>query len=108
MINFTNLLIAGCLPELKRKLGVPIVVTLQGDDIFVDSLPDDYRRRTIERMQELAAQVDAFIVFNRFYADYMQQYLSLPADKFHIVPLGINLDDFRSFASRPNRLPSEL
>ncbi len=110
VINFTNLLIAGCAPELKRTFGVPIVVTLQGDDVFLDSLPEDFRRRAIEQMRALAEHVDAFIVFNRFYASYMQQYLSLPAEKFHVVSLGINLDDFAAVNGRrelaTNRSPT--
>ena len=34
-IIFSNLLIAGSSRRLKRALGVPIVVILQGDDIFL-------------------------------------------------------------------------
>ncbi len=106
VVNLTNLLIGGCIPDLKRELGVPIVVTLQGDDLFLDSLEESYRTRAIELMQQLAEQADAFIVFNQFYAEYMQQYLGLPAEKIHRVPLGINLRDFGSFAERPTRDPS--
>jgi glycosyltransferase involved in cell wall biosynthesis len=94
IVNFTNILIAGCIPQLKRELDVPIVVTLQGDDVFLDSLPDNYKQQAIERIRELAEHVDAFVVFNRFYADYMQQYLGIGGEKIHQVPLGINLRDF--------------
>ena len=38
VINLSNLLTAGFVPALKRELGVPIVVTLQGDDVFIDAL----------------------------------------------------------------------
>ena len=44
-IHFTNLLIGGCIPTLKSRLGCPVVVTLQGDDIFLDSLPDPTDRK---------------------------------------------------------------
>lgn len=96
LINFTNILIAGSAAALKQRLGVPLVVTLQGDDVFLDSLPEKYRRQAIQEIRRVAQHVDAFIVFNQFYADYMQQYLGLPTNRFHRVPLGINLDDYRT------------
>ena len=94
LINLSNLLIAGCVPSLKRDLGVPIVVTLQGDDIFLDSLPPDYRDKAIQLARELVSHVDAFIVFSQFYADFMAEYFAIPPKKIHQVPLGIKTDDF--------------
>ncbi len=41
----TNALLSGVVPELQRTLGVPVFVTLQGDDIFLDALPEADRRR---------------------------------------------------------------
>ncbi len=37
MINLTNVLLSGMVPDLKKELGVPILCTLQGDDIFLES-----------------------------------------------------------------------
>ena len=108
LINLTNVLIAGCVPDLKQAMKVPVVVTLQGDDAFLSLLTDSDRDRAIALIQQLAEQVDAFIVFNRWYAEYMQAYLGLPASKFHVVPLGIHLDDFARFIPRPAIATDEL
>ena len=35
----TNALLSGVVPEFEARLGVPVFVTLQGDDIFLDALP---------------------------------------------------------------------
>src|SRR5262249_52879117 len=32
LVNLSNMLIAGCVPELKRRLRAPVLITLQGDD----------------------------------------------------------------------------
>ncbi|MCA9171461.1 MAG: glycosyltransferase family 4 protein [Planctomycetales bacterium] len=96
LVNFSNVLIAGSAAAIKSRLGVPIIVTLQGDDVFLDTLPQRDRDRAIGAIQELAEHVDAFVVFNRFYAEYMQDYLKLPKDRFHLIPLGINVHDFRN------------
>ena len=49
LVNLSNVLIAGCAPDLSASLQVPITVTLQGDDIFLQQLPDDIGRRPWSR-----------------------------------------------------------
>src|SRR6516164_9415092 len=48
LINLTNVLLSGMVPELKRRLGVPIIATLQGDDIFLEALPEAARKSAID------------------------------------------------------------
>ena len=94
VINLSNLLIAGCVPALKRELKIPIVVTLQGDDIFIDALPPESRHLVLKEMRSLAAKVDRFMVHSNFYAEKMAEYFQVPIERFEKVPLGINVEDF--------------
>jgi len=94
LINLSNMLIGGMVPALKKTLGVPIVATLQGDDVFLDYLPEPYRSDAFTEIRRLVESVDAFIVFSRYYADFMSDYFSIPPSKIHIVPLGIDVRDF--------------
>jgi glycosyltransferase involved in cell wall biosynthesis len=98
LINLTNVLIAGCVPRLRRELDVPIVVTLQGDDLFLEFLSEPHRRQAIELIQRIVRNVDAFIVFTKSYADAMREYLGIPAERLHVVPLGIQAEDFSAGA----------
>lgn len=93
VVNYSNMLIAGSAPLMKEKLGCPIVVTLQGDDIFMDELPEPYRSQCFEQIERLVPSIDCFIVFSQYYADYMADYFGIPEEKFHLVPLGIDLSD---------------
>ena len=95
MLVLTNMLIAGSAPDLKNKLNVPVVVTLQGDDVFLESLPASFRTRALSEVRRLADCIDAFLVHSRYYADFMAEYLLLDRDKFHLVPLGIDTSDFQ-------------
>src|SRR5262245_58961241 len=54
-IVLTNALLSGVVPELRRTLGVPVFVTLQGDDIFLDALPDADRKKCVELIRENCA-----------------------------------------------------
>lgn len=101
IVAFSNILIAGCIPHLKQTLGkpAPILVTLQGDDIFLESLPEPYRCQALDEIRRLVNSVDGFLVHSRFYAERMGAYLGIPREKLHLVPLGI---DTRGF---PTSLP---
>ena len=93
-IVFTNALIGGCIPEIKKQVGVPVLVTLQGDDVFLDSLPENYRQQCIEKINQLVSDIDGFIVHTEFFRNYMSQYFSIPIEKIHVTPLGIDTREF--------------
>lgn len=99
ILHLSNMLIAGAVPQLKRTLGVPVAVTLQGDDLFVEQLPQPYRSRAVEQMRRLAGHVDAFLVHSRYYADKMASVLDVPSEKIHVVRLGIDGGDFGETAN---------
>jgi glycosyltransferase involved in cell wall biosynthesis len=101
IVNLSNILIAGFLPTLKARRHVPVVVTLQGDDLFLSDLPQRDQQAAIEAIAALAPHVDAYITFSNYYADFMSQWLRLPREKFHRAPLGIDVADFA--AERPSR-----
>lgn len=94
VLIFTNALIGGCIPELKRQLKVPVIVTLQGDDVFLDSLLPKHKQRCVELIKSHAEFVDAFVLHSEFYRDYMANYFSISPDKFHVTPLGLDVDQF--------------
>src|SRR5262245_54010156 len=48
VINLTNVLLSGMVHEIKHRLPVPVLGTLQGDDIYLESLPEPYRRQCLD------------------------------------------------------------
>jgi glycosyltransferase involved in cell wall biosynthesis len=107
---FSNVLTAGCVPDLKRQFGVPVAVMLQGDDIFLRELPEPFQLEAIAEIRQLAEHIDGFLAHSRFYADKMSDYLGIPREKIHIVPLGIDTRDFEGIsvdaAARDSRPPT--
>ncbi len=95
LLVFSNILIGGAIPEIKRQqTDVKILVTLQGDDVFLDSLEDPYKSECISRIKSIAEQVDGFIVHSQFFRDYMSDYFEIDPARIHVTPLGLNVDDF--------------
>ncbi|MCA9218070.1 MAG: glycosyltransferase family 4 protein, partial [Planctomycetales bacterium] len=94
VINFSNALIAGCVPELRKQTNAPIFVTLQGDDIFLEELSDDYRKAAIKEIQRLDQFIDGYITFSNYYAEFMSEYLGIERTKISLTPLGIDVTPF--------------
>jgi glycosyltransferase involved in cell wall biosynthesis len=95
IIVFTNLLIGGSIPDMKRNGHARVFVTLQGDDIFLDSLPTPYRAKAIDLMRKLVPCIDGFLIHSEDYAHRMATMLEIPKHKIDVVPLGIDVSDFR-------------
>ena len=96
VIILPNSLMIGLAHPLARALEVPVVCTLQGEDLFLDGLPPSHRSEAIELIREQVEHVDAFIAVSDYYADFMGELLAIPAEKMTMVPLGINFDGYES------------
>jgi glycosyltransferase involved in cell wall biosynthesis len=91
VINLTNALLSGVVPELKRRLAAPILCSLQGDDIFLESLSEPYRTQALELVRDNCKQIDGFIATSAYYADFMSGYFAVPRERVHVVHPGLNL-----------------
>jgi glycosyltransferase involved in cell wall biosynthesis len=90
LVSLPNSLLIGLAGPIREALGRPVCCTFQGEDLFLDSLGDGYRRQAIDLIQSQIASVDAFIGVSAFYVERMCGYLGIPRQKMRVVPLGIN------------------
>lgn len=102
LVNLTNALLTGFVHEFKRHHPCPVLVSLQGDDIFTESLPEPYKSRCLGLIRERAKEIDGFIATSRSYAAFMSDYFAVPAQKIHVVLPGINLKGHAG--TRPSRV----
>ncbi len=94
LVCLSNLLVGGSLPTLKRELGVPVLVTLQGDDVFLDELEEPWKSSVLAEMRRLAGVADGFLTFSEHYRGHMGALLDIPSERFHLVPLGLSVEEF--------------
>ena len=104
LVCLSNALLVGFAGELRRRLGAPIVTFFQGEDTFLDGLPEPYRTKSWASLRQRLPASDLLISPSRFYAHYMAPRLGLAADAIAIVPNGIQLDGF-SVADAPPAPP---
>ncbi len=108
VILFSNMMIAGILPELKRRLDSKLWIILQGDDVFLDSLPEPYRGKSIAKMSQLDQFVDGYVAHSDYYAAHMAKMISLPIKKIKVIPLGIDTKEFISSTAPAKELHNDF
>lgn len=96
LLSLSNVLLAGMARRLKAELRVPVVCMLQGEDTFLDGLPEGQRVTAWKVLRERARDIDLFIAPSRYFGDLMANRLELPSDRVRVVYNGINLDGYAS------------
>jgi glycosyltransferase involved in cell wall biosynthesis len=94
VVNLPNSLLIALAPAIKQEMAVPVCCTLQGEELFLNGLPESYRRESIRLIRGYAEHVDAFIAVSTFSAQYMSDYLRIDRARIRVAPLGINFDGY--------------
>ena len=74
---------------LRERSGPPVVCQLSGEDLFLEKLPPPHYDEARALLRERAADVDAFVAINRYYADFMADYLAVDRARIHVIPHGL-------------------
>src|SRR5215207_3228113 len=101
IISLPYTLLIGLAKPLGEALGRPVCCTLQGEDLFLEGLPEPYRSESLRLIRESVPFVERFLAVSRYYEEFMPGYLGIPQEKMRFVPLGINLQGYEA------RAPSE-
>ena len=101
LVHLSTVMLAGTARELAGRLGVPVVCTLSGEDAFLEKLPEPYYCEARAVLRQRSADLAALVAMNRYYADFMAEYLSVPRGQIHVIPPGLNLSGHgRSWRAR--------
>ncbi len=93
-ILLSNSLLAGMLRRLRSELRAPVICMLQGEDWFLDALPESHRALCWEEVSARTREADALVAPSHYYAEYMTRRLELSRDAVQVVPNGIKLDGY--------------
>lgn len=104
VVHLTNALLSGLVPEIRAKLPqVPVVIELQGDDIFLDALPPQARAEAIRLIRANGGHVAGFQATSSAYADGMSAYFGIARDRISVVHPGIDLASWPKPLTPPDR-----
>jgi glycosyltransferase involved in cell wall biosynthesis len=90
VVHLSNAMLIGVAREI-RALGIPVISTLSGEDIFLEKIPPPHYERARRVLRERCGEVDAFVALNGYYADFMASYLEVPRERIHVIPHGLKL-----------------
>jgi len=93
VINLPNAMLIALASSIRRALDRPVVVTLQGEDLFLEGLPEPYKAQALSLVRSQVGNVDLFVSVSEYYTEFMAEYLRIPRGRIRTVPLGVNVND---------------
>ena len=102
VISLSNGLLLGLCPVIERDLGIPVVVSLQGEDAFLDTLVEPYCEQSWTAMRANARHVTQFIAASDYYGGTMSQRLDVPREKVSVILNGLDVTSFAAAKPDPN------
>lgn len=102
VVCLSNALLSGVARQIREELGeLRIVATLQGEDGFLDSLPEPHRSQAWKIVGERCRELDAIIPLSRFYAEVMTPRLGVDPERVHPVYAGIHTGGYEPATEPP-------
>ncbi|MCX6238612.1 MAG: glycosyltransferase family 4 protein [Bacteroidia bacterium] len=95
IIHISNALLLGLAHRIKEKLNVPIVCSLQDEDVWIDAMKPVFRDQIWKLMSEKAKDVDHFIAVSDYFSKVMQQRMKLSEEKVQSLYLGVDPADYQ-------------
>ncbi len=89
VVILSNALLSGLAAPLQERLGVKVVVTFQGEDGFLDGLPEPWAERAWKEMAKRVVGADGMIAPSRFFAGVMEERLGI--EGIEVIANGIDL-----------------
>lgn len=94
VVHLSNALLMGLARKIKDELGIPVVCSLQDEDVWIDAMADSYQEKLWGLFSEKAKDVDAFIAVSQFYGEVMKKRMNIPEAKLNIIHVGVDPEDF--------------
>jgi len=89
IVVFSNALLSGVVPQLRRRWNGKLFCLLQGDDIFLQDLREPWKTQSLQIIRRNCEVFDGFLTHSSYYADFISGYLSLDRTRFYGVPLAV-------------------
>ncbi len=103
VVHLSNAMLIAMAPAMRQRLGCPVVCSLSGEDVFLERIVEPHYTRARSLLREHSPQAQAYVAMNRYYADFMIDYMDLPPERVHVISHGLNLDGHAPQPSVRNR-----
>jgi glycosyltransferase involved in cell wall biosynthesis len=94
IVHLSNALLLGLARSIKQRLNIPVVCSLQDEDVWVDVMSEKHRQEVWDLMSERGKDIDAFIAVSDFYATEIRNKMVIRDDQMYTVHIGVDPDDY--------------
>lgn len=94
VVHLSNALLLGLANRIKERMNIPVICSLQDEDVWVDAMEDHFRKKVWNLMTERGKDVDVFIPVSNFYSAEIHKRMVIPEDKMQTVHLGVDTTDY--------------
>src|SRR4051794_2989219 len=92
IVHLSNSMQIGIARMIRERGGPPVVCQFSGEDLFLEKLRQPFYDEARAHLRERAADVDAFVALNKYYAGFMADYLTVERQRVHVIPHGLNME----------------
>ena len=103
IIHISNALLLGLARRLKEKIGVPVLCTLQDEDVWIDPMKPQFQKRIWGLMHERAKDVDMLVSVSDFFAGVMKERMKLKDEQLKTIHLGVDVEDYQYISTREKK-----
>jgi glycosyltransferase involved in cell wall biosynthesis len=94
VIHLSNALLLGLAQQLGERMNVPVICSLQDEDVWVDVMKPSAAESVWKLMSRKADHVTKFISVSDYYAGVMKEKMNLPDTKVASVHIGVDPADY--------------
>jgi len=94
IVHLSNALLLGLVRTIKQRLNIPVVCSLQDEDVWVDVMSEKHKREVWDLMSERGREVDAFIAVSDYFAKEIRRKMVIRDDQMFTVHIGVDPDDY--------------
>jgi len=108
IVHLSNSMQAGMVRMIRQRSHLPIVCQLSGEDLFLEKIPPPHYDQARALLRERSRDIDAFVATNRYYANFMSDYLGIDRARIHVIPHGLQLNGHRARSEKPPGNPQVI
>ena len=101
-LSLSNGLLNSLAPAAVQELDIPVICSLQGEDSFLDTLPEPWRTQAWDLFRANSSHVTLYTAASEWYAASMRERLQLAPERIAVVPNGLDFS-----AAIPQTAPPE-
>ena len=94
VVHLSNALLLGLAHRIKARVNIPVVCSLQDEDVWVDVMEHKFRKEVWDLMSERGKEVDAFISVSDYYATEILKKMTFRKEQMSTVHIGVDVTDY--------------